>query len=305
MFNAKGIENKISCIAIRILQIAGMWNRYAIYDQIQKLDPEKDSHRISFLSGSYDFPRDIEISLALGFFKTFAIPSIAKILDKTKQFENFGQKRYDDTAILLGEFLENGTESESGRAAIRRLNQIHKKYPISNEDFLYTLSTFIYEPVRWNLRFGWRRGSEKERLANFYMWKNIGKLMGIKDLPDDYDAFETWNRKFEKENFKRIPESERLGQATLRILAGRIPKIPGIQTILFHGLFSLMEPPLRDAMGFPKPIRWIEILTITVFKIRAFVLRTVWPPRKKPFLVTKRKNPTYRNGYLIENLGPS
>ncbi|AOP33758.1 hypothetical protein A0128_07825 [Leptospira tipperaryensis] len=282
-----------------------MWNRYAIYDQIQKLDPEKDCHRISFLSGSYDFPRDIEISLALAFFKTFAIPSIAKILDGTKQFENFGQKRYDDTAILLGEFLENGTESENGRAAIRRLNQIHKKYSISNQDFLYTLSTFIYEPVRWNLRFGWRKGSQKEKLANFHLWKNVGKLMNIQDLPEDYDAFEVWNRKFEKENFKRIPESERLGKATLHILAGRIPKIPGIQTILFHGLFSLMEPPLRDAMGFPKPIRWIELVTIAVFKIRAFVLRTLWTPRKKPFLVTKRKNPTYKDGYLIENLGPS
>lgn len=283
-----------------------MWNRYAIYNQIQELDPEKDCHKISFLSGSYDFPRDIEISLALGFFKTFAIPSIARILDETKQFERFGQKRYDDTAILLGEFLENGIESENGRAAIRRLNQIHKKYPIPNQDFLYTLSTFIYEPVRWNLRFGWRKESEKEKLANFFLWKNVGKLMNIKDLPnDDYTAFEAWNRKFEAENFKRTPESERLGQATLQILAGRIPKIPGIQTILFHGLFSLMEPPLREAMGFPKPIRWIELLTIAVFRIRAFVLRTIWPPRTKPFLVTKRKNPTYKNGYLIENLGPS
>ncbi|RHX78199.1 DUF2236 domain-containing protein [Leptospira yasudae] len=281
-----------------------MWNRYAILNRIQTLDPTKDYHRISFLSGSYDFPRDIEISLALAFFKTFAIPSIAQILDRTKQFENFGQKRYDDTAILLAEFLENGTDSPNGREAIRRINQIHKEYSISNQDFLYTLSTFVFEPVRWNLRFGWRRGSQKEKLANYHMWRNVGKLMNIQELPNDYDSFERWNREFEEKHFQRTPESERLGQATLHILAGRIPNIPGIRPLIFHALFSLMEAPLRDAMGFPKPNRIVEILTLLVFKTRAFLIRTVMPPRTKPYLVTKRKNPTYRNGYLIENLGP-
>lgn len=281
-----------------------MWNKNAILNRIQKLNPETDYHQISFLSGSYDFPRDIEISLALAFFKTFAIPSIAKILDETKQFENYGQKRYDDTAILLAEFLENGTDSQNGKEAIRRLNQIHKKYEIANSDFLYTLSTFVFEPVRWNLRFGWRRGSQKEKLANYYMWRNVGKLMNIKDLPSDYDSFEIWNRKFEAENFKRTPESERLGQATLHILAGRIPNLPGVRALIFHALFSLMEAPLRDAMGFPKPHRAIEILTLIVFKTRALLLKTIWPARTKPYLVTKRKNPTYKNGYLIENLGP-
>lgn len=281
-----------------------MWNKNAILNRIQQLEPEKDYHQISFLSGSYDFPRDIEISLALAFFKTFAIPSIAKILDETKQFENYGQKRYDDTAILLAEFLENGTDSPNGKEAIRRLNQIHRKYEISNSDFLYTLSTFVYEPVRWNLRFGWRRGTKKEKLANYYMWRNVGKLMNIKDLPNDYDSFEIWNRKFEEENFRRTPESERLGQATLHILAGRIPNIPGARVLIFHALFSLMEAPLRNAMGFPNPNRAIEILTWIVFKTRAFFLRRILPPRTEPYLVTKRKNPTYKNGYLIENLGP-
>ncbi|XDD51594.1 hypothetical protein AB3N59_07630 [Leptospira sp. WS92.C1] len=92
----------------------------------------------------------------------------------------------------------------------------------------------------------------------------------------------------------------------MQILLTRIPKSPGIKKLIFHGLFSLMEPQLRDwdAMGLSKPICWIEILTICVFKIRVIVLRTISPRRKKPFLVTKRKNSTYKNGYLIENLGP-
>ncbi|MDV6234795.1 oxygenase MpaB family protein [Leptospira ellisii] len=281
-----------------------MRNRNSILKRIESLDPVEDCHTISLLAGSYDFPKDLEISLALAFFKTFAVPSIAKILDHTKQFENFGQKRYDDTAILLAEILENGFDSPNGTTAIRRLNQIHENYPISNQGFLYTLSTFVFEPVRWNLRFGWRRGTEKEKLANFHLWRNIGKCMGIRNIPEDYDSFEIWNRSFEAEHFRRTPESERLGLATLRILSEKIPKFPGIKSIVKHALCSPLEKPLRNAMGFPEPNRWIEILTHTTLRIRAFLLRTVWPPRTEPYLVTKRKNPTYQNGYLIENLGP-
>jgi len=31
------------------------------------------------------------------------------------------------------------------------------RFQISNEDFLYVLSTFVFESIRWNARFGWRR----------------------------------------------------------------------------------------------------------------------------------------------------
>ncbi|PJZ70198.1 hypothetical protein CH373_12755 [Leptospira perolatii] len=282
-----------------------MFGRYKILDQIEKLDPEKDAQRIVFLSGSYEFPKDIEISLAIAFFRTFAIPSIAKILDKTKQFENFGQKRYDDTTLILGEFLENGLDSERGKQSIRRLNQIHDKYPIKNEDYVYTLSTFVFEPGRWNEKYGWRRATRKELLANYYFWKKVGGLMGIKKIPSSYESLEDFNREFERKNFKRTPESEKLGKATLEILAGRLPKIPGIKRIVFQVLFSLMEDDLRDAMGFPKPNPLLKKLTVFALFARAWILRTIWPPRRKPFLVTKRKNPTYPDGYLIESLGPN
>jgi len=36
------------------------------------------------------------------------------------------------------------------------MNQLHGRFDIANEDFLYVLSTFIFEPIRWNTRFGWR-----------------------------------------------------------------------------------------------------------------------------------------------------
>jgi hypothetical protein len=35
-----------------------------------------------------------------------------------------------------------------------RINQMHGRFSISNDDFLYVLSTFVYEPIRWNERLG-------------------------------------------------------------------------------------------------------------------------------------------------------
>jgi hypothetical protein len=43
------------------------------------------------------------------------------------------------------------------------MNALHGRFRIANEDFLYVLSTFVFEPIRWNQRFGWRRMTEFEQ----------------------------------------------------------------------------------------------------------------------------------------------
>jgi hypothetical protein len=282
-----------------------MRDRYAILRQIQGLDPQQDCHRISFLSASHDFPQDVEIALALAFFRTFAIPSIAALLDATKQFEHAGQKRYDDTTLLLAELLENGPDSERGRAAIRRINRIHGDHVISNEDYLYVLTTFIFEPIRWNARYGWRPYTEAEKLASFHLWRRVGELMGIADLPESYEAMEDFNLRFEARHFRHTPASERLGKATLAILADRLPRVPGLRPLVFQAVFAMADPPLRRAMGFEEPGRLAAWLVHRLFRLRAQVLRYLWPPRPEPLLVTRRETTTYPGGYSIDKLGPA
>ena len=41
--------------------------------------------------------------------------------------------------------------------AIARLNEIHGKYNILNDDFLYTLSLFVVEPIKWVNKHEWRQ----------------------------------------------------------------------------------------------------------------------------------------------------
>ena len=79
------------------------------------------------------------------------------------------------------------------------MNRIHHHFDITNEDFLYVLSTFIYDPVRWNARFGWRKMIEKERLAAFYFWREVGRRMNIKNIPATYEEFEQYNIAYERQ----------------------------------------------------------------------------------------------------------
>ena len=74
------------------------------------------------------------------------MPKSSKLLVSTEEFTKRAQKRYDDTTILMSTIGFYGHSSLEGRRAIRRMNQIHARYPIPNDEFLYVLSTFTFEP---------------------------------------------------------------------------------------------------------------------------------------------------------------
>src|SRR5262249_2869486 len=91
--------------------------------EIRRLDPERDCRRIVFLDSFHEFPFDTTRALELAFFKTFASPTIAALLDSTGEFGLRGQKRYDDTDILISAFSEDGWDGVLGKRALRRMNQ--------------------------------------------------------------------------------------------------------------------------------------------------------------------------------------
>ena len=107
----------------------------------EQLDPVRDSHEISLHVSAYDFPWDNLQALSFALFRTYAVPSIGRLLDETGEFARDAQKRYDDTGLLLDEPSRHGLHSERGRRAIRRINQMHGRYDIAPDDLRYVLST--------------------------------------------------------------------------------------------------------------------------------------------------------------------
>src|SRR5437764_9768592 len=111
--------------------------RLSYLDQIRCLDPMKDHQRIVFLTTCYEFPFDTTRSLEFALFRTFCVPRISALLDRTGEFRDRAQKRYDDTDLIVSELMEWGYNSERGRRALRRMNQQHGRFAIANDDFRY------------------------------------------------------------------------------------------------------------------------------------------------------------------------
>jgi hypothetical protein len=275
--------------------------RSSILDEIRGLDPVRDHQRIIFLCTCYEFPFDTTRSLEFALFRTFCVPSIAALLDKTGEFAARAQKRYDDTDLIVSELMEWGYDSDRGKAALRRMNQIHGRFAIANEDFLYVLSTFVYEPIRWNARFGWRLMCPQERLAQFYFWREVGRRMNVKNLPEDYQEFERFNIDYERTHYRYTDANHRVGSATRDMFLSWFPR--WLHAAGRPAMYALMDEPVLDAFGFPRPSRMTRYVVNSALKLRARALRWL-PPRKRPRLRTLMKHRTYPNGYAIEQLGP-
>jgi hypothetical protein len=212
------------------------------------------------------------------------------------------QKRYDDTDIIVSELMEWGYDSDRGRRALRRMNQIHGRFAISNEDYLYVLSTFVFEPIRWNQRYGWRPMCEPERLGFFHFWRAVGRRMGIKGIPKEYEAFETYNREYERRHFRFNATNRRIGTATRELFVSWFPRLAA--PLVRSAIHAMLDDSLIEAFGFPRPSPLMRRLVPAALRLRGWFVRYL-PPRRRPRLRTEMKHPSYPDGYTIEGLGPS
>lgn len=276
------------------------WNPYQILEQIQTLDPVQDTERICYLSSGYEFPWDVSRALELALLKTFSVPSVSKVLARTGQFTHHTQKRYDDTGLLIGEILKWGYNSDRGQQAIARMNFIHSHFKISNADYLYVLSTFIYEPIRWNQRFGWRLLSEQERLAYFYFWQEVGSRMQIQNIPGTFEELEAYNTHYEREYFQYAETNQRVSDATLNLFLSWFPS--PLHPLLKPSLLALLDQNTAQALGWTQPSTFTQKSVINSLKLRGFLAR-VSPPRNQPEFFVDLPNRTYPHGYQIEALG--
>ncbi|MBI1280840.1 MAG: DUF2236 domain-containing protein [Anaerolineaceae bacterium] len=278
-----------------------MFNPRFTPPEIAALDPVRDHLQIVQWVGEYEFPFETQRSLEFALFRTFAVPSISSLLASTGHFGAHGQKRYDDTALIIAEIAEHGYDSERGQAAIRRMNQIHHHFAISNDDYLYVLSTFVFEPSRFGRLLSWREATDNEKLANYIFWREIGRRMNIRNIPDTLQAFEQFNCDYERDHFRFAESNHQVAESSVRVFLQWYPAI--LRPIARHVIYALMDDALLEAVGFPAPPQWWRWLVRKALRVRAFIVKWM-PRRRKPFLLTQSAIRTYPTGYKIDGLGP-
>lgn len=269
--------------------------------RIARLDPEKEFEEISRLDALYEFSWDVQQALSFALFRTYAVPTIGGLLHDTRAFTDDTQRRHDDTVLILEAVGVNGMESPDGRAAIRRMNQMHGSYQISNDDMRYVLATFVVTPQRWIDRYGKRRLTEDERTAGVRYYQRLGRLMGIKDIPATFEEFSDLMDAYEAETFRPDPKTRAVADATLGLFATFYPRPlrPAIRVFSI----ALLDDHLREAFGYRRPPRVVIALSHAALRMRGRLVRLLPPHRKPRYGRDLKRVRSYPGGFLIERLG--
>jgi hypothetical protein len=265
---------------------------------------EATAHRLAGELFSWDLTRALELALL----KTFCVPSISGLLARTGEFEQRPRKRYDDTGLMVAELLRHGLDSPAGAAVITRMNRIHGHYAIGNDDFLYVLSTFVAEPIRWLARYGWRPLTPLEQEHLFLFWRGVGERMGIADLPDGLEALLALNERVERQAFAPAATNRRIAEATLAMLLADWPA--PLRPALRRGLLGLLDRQTCDALGWSTPPDWLQTLVLQALRARsrsAALLasggRRLGRPAATRFY-SQQPTPSYGATFQLEQLGP-
>jgi hypothetical protein len=277
--------------------------RYDVLTRITAMDPVRDHLEIHRLTATVEFPWDMNQALSFALFRTYAVPSIGQLLADTGEFTERVQKRYDDTALVLDAVLEHGPDSSTGRAAIRRMNAMHRSYEISNDDMRYVLCTFVTTPIRWMARYAWRPMSGVEKIAAAEYYKALGRRMGIRDIPETWQEFAQVHDAYEAEHFAYSAGGRAVADATLGLLGTFPPHDRLPASVVRQTSFALMDDALLAAFRYPRANPVLAAATRAGLRARGFALRFA-APRTEPFHA--RQLPTIRSypgGYDVSALG--
>jgi hypothetical protein len=269
---------------------------------LRRLDPGHDYWQIYRTMVREEFRHEARLGLLAAFWREFAVPEIAGLLDATGKTVTRPGKRADDTGILMYEVIDHGFEHPRGRAAVRRLNEIHRSFgsAISNDTNRYVLATLVFVPARWIDRYGWRPLCCHERTATYHFYRELGRRLGIRDIPDSWTAYEHWFDEYERRHVARTDAAVRLMTASRSILA-RFPRPVRLAGRSFVDTV-ILDGPIRDAVGAARPGPVARLAWPLVLRLRARVQRLT-PPRPAYHRDGDLPTASYPDGYDIAAVG--
>lgn len=279
-----------------------MMRRYRNFDEMQQLDPVRDHERIVQLIAAWEFPGDLTFGFNLSFVKALCVPRMAKLFFKTGHLQYRSQKRYDDTIIIAEGLCRWGHDSELGKQALGRMNFIHSGFPIANIDFLFVLASLIFEPIQWLNRYGWRKLCQQEELGLFYFWREVGKRMHIKDIPETSPDLARFYDDYQNRYFRPSEEGAQLVQSVLKLFLGWYPAFS--RPVLRPALMTMLDSRTRGVLGLPDPPGILSQPVEVLFRNKVRFKRLL-PLRshQQPGSFVDAPTRTYPQGYNLSEIG--
>lgn len=198
------------------------------------------------------------MGLNLGFYRTFAVPGIARVLNGTGRMIERPRERAKATGALMYTLIEHGLDTPEGVSAVTVLNTLHAHLPVGDAEFVYVLAAFCTAPLRHIDRYGWRQVTPAEREAAHVFYAGLARRMGMAGVPGSYAALEAWMHDFEVDTFETTAEGRALMEATRGILASRLPRV--LAPLAGVAADALFDARLLAAFGrrpAPSAVRWV------------------------------------------------
>ncbi|EEB90217.1 hypothetical protein MPER_11604 [Moniliophthora perniciosa FA553] len=209
----------------------------------------EDAQEIVHIITQYEMPVIMEYALTFALFKPYAITFI--LINTWLQCPISG-------------FMQGNKPLQDPRAnlAIARTNFLHSKYRIKNDDYIFTLSLWIFEPERWAANYGWRSLSPLEVHAFFILWLEIARRMNIKDVPETEEALKEWveaSLDYESKYMVPDPMNHSVALLTTKELIWQVPDVLGLRNFARKLSIAMLEDRFRIAMMFvPAPSALLE-----------------------------------------------
>ncbi|MGN2639726.1 oxygenase MpaB family protein [Nocardia takedensis] len=234
----------------------------ALARRIAALDPVTDHEELTRLTVEVRYGDALFVHAAylVAFARQVAVPSIARTVHRGGRGDLIRdvRRRNDHTLVFFGEMLRHGHSHPRGRAAVDRMEAIHRRFRIDHDEKLYTLASLAFEGDRIPDRLGLRPFTDAELLAQYHFWRGVGTRMGL-TTPDGPAAFRAWALDYERRHYGYTDG----GRAVVDHLFAdwRARWFPGRAGAVGDRVLSLlMDDHLRETHRLPAPPRRAEAL---------------------------------------------
>ncbi|KAF9095510.1 hypothetical protein BGX27_001264, partial [Mortierella sp. AM989] len=180
---------------------------------------------------------------------------------------------------------ERANDDARANAAVERIKFLHSHYNIAQEDFLYNLGLFVLVPMYLVKKFEWRPLTDLEKNAMLAVWTDLGRKMGIKNIPKTVRDFEDWLETSESRKMKYIPLNNKMADSTIAVFQSMVTT-PEAKARVKKFLIGLMSQRNRAAVGYAEPPKIQIFLSESFFWVRGCIVKYLMMPRTAPRLVT-------------------
>jgi hypothetical protein len=270
---------------------------------LSQMDPSTDWHEIYRRLTLWELPSEARFGFQLAFYRPFAVPRMAAVLESTGHFRRDTTRRAYDTGLVMHEIIWGGVDSERGERMVRLMNALHRRPDIHAEDMTYILNALIVVPTRFMNRYGWRKVTDSEQTATWRFYHVLGERMGIACRPSSYGDAERWLVQYEARHLQPSPEGTALTAAVLRTLRDRLPRLARpFAAQITSALVG--DPAVSRALSLPPPNSALcRVLEVGAGGRRLFE-RLRPPPRQPSFWPGRPAGAVYPQGYTLDQLGP-